>query len=208
MHPSQNYGSFTYFSIQLPSAETTTVTVFNIEDVASFITSNYTGNETTMLFGPGKEDNEVILEVPIIPLGQGRPMSVIKVTAMMHNVKPTQGIDHDPKFGISDGSATNVFWVSDTSNYDRYPPCDGANAVNAVSGPSILSENYPSTINFYFMPYKRFGMCSVEHVAFVNVAVFENELDLSKKIYFQVKRHQAHEEYAFYMLRVQVFDHW
>lgn len=184
------------------------MTALNIDNVASFVAKSYSSKLNVMMFGPGKKDNEVLLQVPILLPGHGGPLTAIKVTAMIQNLDPSLGVDHDPKFGISDGNVANYFWVSDTDSYDRYPPCDAANAKNTVNGPSIFADRYPSTVTFYFIPYTRYGMCSVEHVAFVNVALFEKELDLSKKMFFEVKRHQAYETYGFYMLKIEVLDRW
>lgn len=164
-----------------------------------------TTSNNVIEFGAGRE-NEPILEVPILAEGRGGPLTAVKVTVLMNNTEPTSGADHDPKFGISDQKNVNRFWVSDTKNYRKYPPCDAANAVNTVPNAIEGAGAYPSFVTLWFTPDQRYGACSTAHNTFVNTAIFKKKLDLLERMYFQVTRHDADEEYQFVLFLIEVFN--
>ncbi len=182
------------------------VTPGNIKDIAHLLDSGVSTTKNVIRFGPGK-GNAPILEFPILRTTRGGgPLTTIRITVGMK--KPSLRANHDPRIGITDGTTVNQFWVSDLENYDKYPPCDAANAENAINGGVPHAGRYPSQVTFMFAPYEGFGICSAAQDSgiFVNTATFHNNLDLFRNISLQVMRHKEEESYEFFYFLVEVFD--
>ena len=177
------------------------------QDHATFISTVARFNDTTIYFGRGGSDRK-LLEVPLIPAGTFtiNESITIQITVGMDGGMLNTQRDRDPMVGVTDGSMENTFWILDINNYPGFTPCVPLNATGAL--PKAFSTGpVPDQWVFLFKPAERFGACSSAlHGGYVNVGIFNNQLDLSRGIKLQLRQHQTHEDYRYYYFLVKIFQ--
>jgi len=144
-----------HFSTQpLSTAQGLHLTPDNIEYWATFLHSSATVQDRVIHFGTGTT-GEKLLEVP---LGQIDPHATIVITVGLDNSHPNTPTDTDPHVGISDGTNTNVWWITDLNNYPTYAPClpsGGTHDDTRVSS----GTKVPATFKLTFTPFHKYGSC-------------------------------------------------
>ena len=172
---------------------------------ATFISSVVRFNDTSIYFGP-YSNGERLLEVPLISAGMfTRNESIsIQITAVMNGGILNSGRDRDPFVGVTDGSTTNIFGIADITHYPT-TPC------GLSSGSGMLWKTstgpVPDLFTFLLKPAERFGACSTaQQGGYVNVGIFDNQLDPSRGIKLQIKRNERDEDYRFYYFLVEIFQ--
>ena len=114
--------------------------------------------------------------------------------------------DHDPIFGISDGTSFVGFFVVDKGNYGTQPPCYNIegditktsfiNRVHDSTGTKVSSREYSSEITMQLKPIDQWGSCHTEHdEGTVKIASYQRKLDITKGLYLQMYREDATEKY-------------
>ena len=177
------------------------------QNQATFISTVTTFNDTGIYFGAGR-GHQRLLEVPLIPAGRlTRNESIaIQITAVMNGGMLNVQRDRDPIVGITDGSSINVFRITDINNYPRSPPCFPASASGTLSR-TFSTGPVPDQFTFLLKPAERFGACSSAlHGGYVNVGIFNDQLDLSRGINFQIRKDDSNEDYLFYYFLVEIFQ--
>ena len=177
------------------------------QDHATFISTVASINDTNIYFGTGGSDRK-LLEVPLIPAGTfTRNESItIRITVGMDGGMLNTQRDRDPEVGITDGSTANLFVIHDITNYPGSAPCLHRSASGTLSK-TFSTGPVPDQWVFLFKPVERFGACSSAlHGGYVNVGIFNNQLDLSRDINLQLRQHEAHEDYRFYYFLVEIFQ--
>ena len=176
---------------------------------ATFISTLATFNDTGIYFGPGA-GGQRLLEVPLISTGRfTRNESIaIQITAVMNGGMLNTNRDRDPIVGVTDGSRTNVFRIHDINNYRAHnlAPCIPLSASGVL--PKYFNTGpVPDQFTFLLKPAERFGACSSAiHGGYVNVGIFNNQLDLSRGINLQIRKHSTNEDYLFYYFLVEIFQ--
>ena len=173
---------------------------------ATFISTVVRFNDTSMYFGPYSIEAK-LLELPLISAGKfarDKPIA-IQITATMNGGMLNSG-DRDPILGLTDGNTTNLFVINDIIQYP-IRPC----RLLSASGipPKVISTGpVPDQFTFIFKPAERFGACSTaQQGGYVNVGIFNNQLDLSRGINFQIYRdNESYEDYLFYYFLVEIFQ--
>ena len=176
------------------------------QNQATFISTVTTFNDTGIYFGAGRGQQR-LLEVPLIPAGRfTRNESIaIQITAVLNGGMLNQR-DRDPIVGITDGSRINVFRINDINNYPSSPPCFPASASGTLSK-TFSTGPVPDQFTFLLKPAERFGACSSAiHGGYVNVGIFNNQLDLSRGINLQIRKEDSYEDYLFYYFLVEIFQ--
>ena len=65
----------------------------------------------------------------------------------------------------------------------------------------------PDQFTFLLKPAERFGACSsAQQGGYVNVGIFNNQLDLSRGINLQIRKEDSREDYLFYYFLVEIFQ--
>ena len=114
--------------------------------------------------------------------------------------------DHDPTFGISDGTSFIGFQVVDKDNYHDHTPCfniegdtTNTNLINRVqdnTGPKVKSRLYSSETTIQIKPNDRWGSCHTEHdEGYVNIINYQRKLDITKGLHLQMYRNDIKEKY-------------
>ena len=114
--------------------------------------------------------------------------------------------DHDPIFGISDGTSFVGFNIMDQTNYATHTPClyiEGdmektilSNVDRDITGTKVSSRRFPSEITIQIKPSDQWGSCHTEHdEGFVNIVNYQRKLDITKGLYLQMFRGDAGEKY-------------
>ena len=114
--------------------------------------------------------------------------------------------DHDPIFGLSDGTFFVGFIVVDKGNYGAHTPCDNIegditktsfnNKVRDFTGIKVSSREYSSEITMQIKPNDQWGSCHTEHDdGTVKIASYQRKLDITKGLYLQMYRNSAAEKY-------------
>ena len=77
-----------------------------------------------------------------------------------------------------------------------------------MAGKVLSTGPVPDQFTFLFKPAERFGACSsAQQGGYVNVGLFNNQLDLSKGINLAFYRgNERHEDYYFYYALVEIFQ--
>ena len=66
---------------------------------------------------------------------------------------------------------------------------------------------YPRPVHLPLQPAERFGACSsAQQGGYVNVGIFNNQLELSRGINLQIRKEDSREDYLFYYLLVEIFQ--
>ena len=177
------------------------------QNQATFISTVANFSNTSIYFGTGSITTS-LLEVPLIPAGRyTRNESItIQITAVIDGAMFNTRNDRDPQVGVTDGSMENAFWILDVNNYPRWAPCHHISASERLAR-TFTTGPVPDQFTFLFKPAERFGACSTaQQGGYVNVGIFNNQLDLSRGIKLQIKRDHTHEDYRFYYFLVEIFQ--
>ena len=145
--------------------------------------------------------------MPIIPAGRfTRNASIaIQITAVMNGSMLNER-DRDPNIGITDGNLINMFWIADINNYPWSAPCN-LNSASRTLSKTFSTGPVPDQFTFLLRPAERFGACSSAiHGGYVNVGIFNNQLDLSRGINLQIQKHSTSEDYLFYYFLVEILQ--
>ena len=134
-----------------------------------------------------------------MPAGEFEPHSSIRITVGLDSDTADTGSDHDPRFGITDGSQYNQFYLLDRGPNVHCFPDTGPHEGNRVAEGTAASQ-----ATFLFTPFYKYGACSTAHDGgYVNVGTFNHQLDLSKEISLIVRRSDYSERYYFYYFLVE-----
>ena len=123
--------------------------------------------------------------------------------------------DHDPIFGISDGTSFVGFRVVDKGNYGTNTPCYNTEGditktsfidrVRDNTGTKVSSQEYSSEITMQLKPNDHWGSCHTEHdEGTVKIASYQRKLDITKGLYFQMYREDAAERYRIKYIVVDI----
>ena len=144
--------------------------------------------------------------MPIVPAGRfsANASATIKITAALDgNMLNETSVDRDPRIGITDGSRVNEYQIHDISNYPAFPPCTALSAPG--TGKRLQPGPIPDQFTFLFKPAERFGACSTaQNSGFVNVATFNNQLDLSLGISLRLRMDEVDEDIRYYYFLVEI----
>ena len=142
---------------------------------------------------------------------------VVTLTVAMDTVLADRR-DHDPTFGISDGSSFVGFQAVDKGNYGDHSPCyniegDATNTnlnnrVRDITGTKVNSRHYSSEITIQIKPNDQWGSCHTEHdEGHVNIVSYQRRLDFTKGLYLQMYRDGTGEKYYIEYIAVDIrFD--
>ena len=114
--------------------------------------------------------------------------------------------DHDPTFGISDGTSFIGFQAVDKGNYGDHSPCYNVegdatntnliNRVRDITSPKVNSRHYSSEITIQIKPNNRWGSCHTEHdEGTVNIVNYQHTLNITKGLYLQMYRDDPLEKF-------------
>ena len=123
--------------------------------------------------------------------------------------------DHDPIFGISDGTSFVGFVAVDKNEYGSNVPCynyEGdikdnilQNIVSNHTGKTVNSRQYSSVITIQIKPNDQWGSCHTEHdEGYVRITNYQHKLNLTKGLYFEMYRHDAAEKYHIQYIAAEV----
>ena len=139
---------------------------------------------------------------------------VVSLTVAMDTVL-ADSRDHDPIFGISDGTSFVGFIAVDKGNYVSQVPCyrfEGDSTGNILqnvltdpAGVRVRSRYYSSEITIQIKPNDQWGSCHTEHdEGHVGINNFQRKLDLTKGLYFEMYRHTSNEQYRIEYIAAEV----
>ena len=114
--------------------------------------------------------------------------------------------DNDIIVGITDGSISNQFYISDPSTNSVCGPSSNAGGTHEGNTASEGSLYYPGQVTLLLQPFFKYGACYTAHDGgFVNVARFNSELDPTKGLSLVVQRdNEAVEQYRIYYFIVEI----
>ena len=90
--------------------ETILITPRYAQECATIIGSSTTFETRSIYLGPGGQDTDTRLQVPIVPAGRfsANASATIKITAALDGSMLNQhSVDRDPRIGITDGRVMN-----------------------------------------------------------------------------------------------------
>ena len=123
--------------------------------------------------------------------------------------------DHDPIFGISDGTSFVGFQAMDKGNYGDHTPCvhiegDAKSKMLNIGnrdtkGTLVSSRAFSSEITIQVKPKSQWGSCHTEHdEGLVNIVNYQSKLDFTKGLYLQMYRDTSSEKYRIEYIVVNV----
>ena len=188
--------------------ETILITPRYAQEHATVIGSYTTFETRSIYIGNGGQAADTRLQVPIVPAGRfsANASVTVKITAALDGGMLNQrSVDRDPRISITDGRVMNEYRIHDINNYPGLAPCL---ALSASGTPKTLSTGpVPDQFTFLFKPAERFGACSTaQNGGYVNVATFNNQLDLSLGVSLRLRMHGAHEEIRYYYFLLEVIQ--
>ena len=176
------------------------ITPSNVRYLANFIASSTAIHSRSIRFGSGTA-NEKLLQVPIAAAGELDAHASIRVTV---GLTPVIG-DSDPFISISDGVIVNRFQIVDTGNYATLPPCgvmDGSQENNHVTTHRVSPQ-----FTFLFSPFYKYGACSsAQDGGYLNVGIFNKQVDPTNGLSLVLYRHSAPEQYRFSYFLVETLQ--
>ena len=140
---------------------------------------------------------------------------VVKLTIAM-DVLLANVADHDPLFGISDGTSFVGFRAFDRVNYGELPPCqptegDSINGTlqneTATDGPKVSRRSsYSSEIKMQFRPNEQWGSCHTEQTSagYTIIGNYQRDVDYSKGLFLRMYRNNPSEKYYIKYIVVEV----
>jgi len=89
--------------------ETILITPRYAQERATIIGSSTTFENRSIYLGPGGQDTDTRLQVPIVPAGRfsANASATIKITAALDGAMLGQQVDRDTRIGITDGRVMN-----------------------------------------------------------------------------------------------------
>ena len=164
----------------------------------------------------GKPEYQLALEVKLVDPKILKITDYVSVTVTIAmDTELANDKDHDPSFGISDRKSFVGFTVYDKSNYHNHSPCrhrEGKTSGGLLKnlaykkGPRVSSKSYSSEIKLQFRPAEKWGSCHTEHdEGYVNIASYNNKLDITKGLYLQMYHDDDPEKYRIKYIVVDVY---
>ena len=193
--------------------ETILITPRYAQEHATVIGSSTTFETRSIYIGTGGRNADTRLQVPIVPAGRfsANASATIKITAALDGTMLNQiSVDRDPRISIADGRVMNEYQFHDINNYPdlshNYPDLSPCAAVSSLGTGKILPAGpVPDHFTFLFQPAERFGACSTaQNSGFVNVATFNNQLDLSLGISLRLRMNEVDEDIRYYYFLVEI----
>ena len=185
----------------------------------SIITGNYTIYPHYLELDPttviGKPKYQLALQVKLVAPGILRSTDDVSVTlSVAMDTTLGESTDHDPSFGISDGELFIGYTLPDIRDYGHRSPCEQREGevianflqnMKAMQDRFVNSQNYSSEVNLQFRPTEKWGSCHTEHNAgYVNIASYNNQLDITKGLYLQMYHEDDPEKYRIKYIVVDV----
>ena len=185
------------------------------------ITGNYSLHPQYLELDPttviGQPKFQQAIEVKLIPPHTLKSTDNVVVNIIIAmDTKLANEEDHDPSFGISDGQHFIGFTAYDKYNYeDNFSPCQHIEGeiskgllqnIRSLKGPTVSSNTYSSEMKIRFRPTEQWGSCHTEHGAgYVNIANYQNKLDLTKGLYLQMYHEDDAEIYRVKYIEAEVY---
>ena len=182
----------------------------------STVTKPFTVQPEYLEILSGKNVNERLIQAELIApnILTATDSVVVTLTIAMDTVL-ADSADHDPTFGISDGTSFVGFVVVDKGNYVSSAPCynwEGditanrlQNIIQDNSGVKVSSRQYSSVVTIQIKPNDQWGSCHTEHdEGYVRINNFQHKLDLTKGLYFEMYRDGDAEKYRIEYIAVEV----
>ena len=171
----------------------------------STITKPFTVHSKYLEIPAGKSERVIHAEL-IAPNTLKTTDDVVVTLTIAMDTTLADSNDHDPIFGISDGTSFIGFQAADKDNYAAASPCykmegdaTGISLINTIhdsTSPKVNSRHYSSEITIRIKPNDRWGSCHTEHdEGHVNIVNYQHTLDMTKGIYFQMYREGTTEKY-------------
>jgi len=184
--------------------ETILITPRYAQERATIIGSSTTFETRSIYLGPGGQDTDTRLQVPIVPAGRfsANASATIKITAALDGVMLGQQIDRDAQIGITDGRVMNDYELVNGANYPA-APCMALSASGLRK--TLQTGPVPDQFTFLFKPAERFGACSTaQNGGYVNVDTFNSQLDLSLGISLRLRMEEVNEDIRYYYFLVEI----
>ena len=182
----------------------------------STITKPFTVQPKYLELLAGKGDFERLIQAELIApnILTATDNVVVTLTIAMDTALADSG-DHDPIYGISDGTSFVGFIAVDKNNYATLIPCyrsEGDSTSNILQnvlhdsgGVTVNSRHYSSEITIQIKPNDQWGSCHTEHdEGYVNITNYQRKLDFTKGLYLQMYRHGVHEKYRIKYIIVNI----
>ena len=173
----------------------------------STVTKPFTAYPKYLEILAGKNSFERLIQAELIApnILRATDSVVVTLTIAMDTVLADSS-DHDPIFGISDGTSFVGFQAVDKGNYADHAPCyniEGditgttlSNRVRDITGAKVNSRRYSSEITVQIKPNDQWGSCHTEHdEGLVNIVNYQRKLDITKGLYLQMYRDDVREKY-------------
>ena len=201
--------STSYLVQPLNSVKGLHLTADNIQYHATFIHSSVYIQDREINVGPGSSFNEKLLEVPIGCCCIGTHASII-ITVGLNTTFPNN-IDSDLHVGVSDGTNSNLWTIVDRDNYLLHPPCaiwfDSASLDDDTRVLDPSTTLVPVTTKLTFTPFYKYGSCeTAQEGGYINTARFDAQLDVTKPLFLQVRRHGSREQYSIFYFLVEIVN--
>ena len=173
----------------------------------STITKPFTVHSKYLEILAGKTANERVIQAELIAPNTLKTTDDVVVTlTIAMDTALADSNDHDPIFGISDGTSFIGFQVVDKGNYHDHTPCfniegdtTNTNLINRVqdnTGPKVKSRLYSSETTIQIKPNDQWGSCHTEHdEGYVNIINYQHKLDITKGLHLQMYRNDINEKY-------------
>jgi len=191
------------YSLQ-PVPRSVLITPDNVGNLATTLSSTLVIGSRSFRFGAGTT-NEVLLVVPLVGPGELGPSAQIQITVGLDSTGMNLPRDEDPRFGITDGTNKNLFWIVDKGNYHRLAPCypvSGSHDDQLVATSTRVSDQF----TLLFQPSTKFGACYTAQLGgYVNSARFTPQISVNAGISLQVERNGAAEQYTFHYIKVDLY---
>ena len=156
---------------------------------------------------PAGKGRECIIQTELIAPNILTPTDSVAVTlTVAMDTVLADSNDHDPVFGISDGTSFVGFNIMDKSNYGDHTPClyiegDMVNMILSnqdrdITGTKVKSRRFSSETTIQIKPNDQWGSCHTEHdEGLVNIVRYKRKLDITKGLYLQMYRDDDPEKY-------------
>ena len=164
----------------------------------STITKPFTVYSKYLKIPAGKVSHERLIQAELIApdILTATDSVAVKLTIAMDTVLADSN-DHDPIFGISDGTNFFGFAVFDKGNLHNIPPCysfeginnDGTlkNWIRDSTGTKVTSQRYSSEITIQIKQNDQWGSCHTEHdEGQVKIGNYQRKLDFTNFTCFSI----------------------
>ena len=175
----------------------------NVLIFADIISASADIQNTVIHFGPGT-GGEILLQIPLY-INRDLAVSTIVITLGIDN-EYANNYDSDLKVGVTDGEKKNYFWIPDAGDYCIYSPCF---PIVLDRDDTLVSGEVPRTFKMTIDPKFKYGYCETAHDGgYSNVGEFDDKLDVSKDVHFQLIRDESHDEYFIRYISIDVTSTW